>query len=346
MLKNVDYVIVGDGYAAMFLAHHLIKNQKSFILFSASARSASQISAGVINPVVLKKFTTFWLAEEQIKFLHKTLAEIELYTGRNYLIQENIHRIFHDEKEKELWLSKTETGELVPFLNPLFDRLNTVKNPFGTGIVNQSARLDVEAFFGGFKTFFQKNGFLRQEKFNYDQLHGNIYNDIHFKNIVFCEGMGVRQNPFFSAIPVIPNKGHHFKVKLAKPLEYKYTLKKKHFLFPVKDNLYYYGGTYDPNERDQVIDDFKVEELKAGLQEFYPENFEIAEINFGFRPTVKDRRPILGNHPQHSTYYVFNGLGARGILNGCYFAEELFNHIEQGKVLMEEVDVKRFNILK
>ncbi len=154
--------------------------------------------------------------------------------------------------------------------------------------------------------------------------------------------MNVRKNPYFSDIQVIPNKGHHLKVKLSVKLDYQCTLKKKHFLFPLNDEFHYYGGTYDPNERENEIDDFKTEELIAGLKEIYPHDFEIVEINYGFRPTVKDRRPIIGNHPDHSNYYIYNGLGARGILNGCYFSRELFEHIENGKMLMPEVDIKRF----
>ncbi|RZJ51329.1 MAG: FAD-binding oxidoreductase, partial [Chryseobacterium sp.] len=63
-MQNVDYIIVGDGYAALFFAHQLTKNNKSFVIFSEGRKSASQISAGIVNPVVLKKFTTFWLAQE------------------------------------------------------------------------------------------------------------------------------------------------------------------------------------------------------------------------------------------------------------------------------------------
>jgi len=33
-MKNVDYIIVGDGYAALFFAHQLILNNKSFVVFS------------------------------------------------------------------------------------------------------------------------------------------------------------------------------------------------------------------------------------------------------------------------------------------------------------------------
>lgn len=342
-MKNVDYVIVGDGYAALFFAHQLIKDKKSFVLFSGEAKGASRVSAGVINPVVLKKFTTFWLAEEQIDFLTKTLAEIEFYTGANYLIKENIHRIFHDHNEKELWFSKSQTEELKSFLDPEFTKLNTIKNPVGTGSVKKSGRINVEGFFNDFINYFGENDNLVPEQFDYSIVGENRYKDYKFKHLVFCEGMGVRQNPFFKDIQVIPNKGHHLKVRLSEKLDHQYTLKKKHFLFPLNDELHYYGGTYDPNERENEIDDFKREELIVGLQEFYPHEFEIAEINYGFRPTVKDRRPILGNHPEHKNYFIFNGLGARGILNGCYFSKELYEHIEFGKTLMEEVDIKRFN---
>ena len=70
------------------------------------------------------------------------------------------------------------------------------------------------------------------------------------------------------------------------------------------------------------------------------------EINVGFRPTVADRRPILGRHERHKNLYVFNGLGARGILNGCYFSKELFDFIEGKKDLLSEVNLTRFTELR
>lgn len=341
-MKNVEYIIVGDGYAGLFFAHQLLRNNKTFVIYSSGKKGASQVSAGVINPVVLKKFTTFWLASEQIEILHEIMSEIEIYLGKNFLIKENIHRIFHDENEKKLWLAKTETAELSPFLDPQFEKLETVKNPFETGSVFKSARLDVENFFLDFVNYLKQNKYLIEEEFDHSQLSENSYKQIAFKNIVFCEGMGVRKNPYFSDIQVIANKGHHLKVRLSEDLNHQYTLKKKHFLFPLNNGSYYYGGTYDPNDRENVIDDFKRVELVEGLQEIYAPEFEVVTINYGFRPTVKDRRPILGNHPEHQNYYIFNGLGARGILSGAFASRLLFDHIEYGKELLPEVDLKRF----
>ena len=343
-MKKVDYIIVGDGYAALFFAHQLIINKKSFVIFSDDLKSASQISAGVINPVVLKKFTTFWKAQEQIDFLIKSLKEIEAYTGDNYFINAPIHRIFHDENEQNLWLRKSQNEELIAFLDEKFDCINGVKNDYLTGKVNQSARLDVRGFFDGMKRFFINEGVFIQEKFVYSEIdiEDSSYKNYHFSQIVFCEGMGVKENPYFQEIPVQANKGHHIRVKLDVNLSRNITIKKKHFLFPLDNDLYFYGGTYDREQLHHQIDESAVQQLKNGLSEFYLGNFEVKETHFGFRPTVRDRRPILGRHTEYHNLYVFNGLGARGILNGCYFAKSLFDFIETDLPLPREIDINRF----
>lgn len=343
-MENVDYIIVGGGYAGLFFAHQLIKNNKSFVVFSEGRKSASQVSAGIINPVVLKKFTTFWKAQEQIDFLKTTLREIELYTGRNYLIDAPIHRIFHDENEQKLWLKKSENDELVHFLDKNFDHLEGVKNDFSSGRVNQSARLDVNEFFTGLCNFLDSRSQFIKEKFDYYKLNtsDSTYKDFKFKNILFCEGMGVKENPYFSDIPVNSNKGHQIKVRLSGSIPENITIKKKHFLFPVNDGLHFYGGTYDREQLHHHIDNSAVEQLINGLSEFYPYDFEVSEVNFGFRPTVKDRRPIIGRHPEYKNLYVFNGLGARGILNGCYFSKNLYDFIEDNLPLHKEVSLDRF----
>ena len=340
-MKNVDYIIVGDGYAALFFAHQLIKNNKSFYLFSEGKKSASFVSAGIINPAVLKRFTTFWLAQEQIDSLKKTLSEIEGYTHKNYLIEKPILRVFHDEKEKELWLKKSNE---ISFLSNDFIKINSIKNPFGCGKVNHSARLNVRDFFTDLMNYLEQNSHLIKEKFDYNlvKTENSTYKNIQFKNIIFAEGMAVKENPYFSEIPVEANKGHHLEVKISEKIEDDFTIKKKHFIFPLNENTYYYGGTYDREQTHHKIDNSAVEKLINALAEFYPNDFEVTQVKFGFRPTVKDRRSIVGAHSEFKNFYVFNGLGARGILNGNYFAINLYNHLENGEEIHPEVDLKRF----
>jgi hypothetical protein len=85
------------------------------------------------------------------------------------------------------------------FLSDDFIELNSVKNPFSCGKVNHSARLDVKNFFHDLLNYLDRKGILIKEKFDYSLLNtdSSIYKDFQFKNIVFAEGMGVKDNPFF-----------------------------------------------------------------------------------------------------------------------------------------------------
>ena len=82
-MEQVDYIIIGAGYAGLFFAHQLIKENKSFKIFYDENISASQISAGVCNPVILKRFTTFWKSQEQIDYLEVIFNEIESISPKN-----------------------------------------------------------------------------------------------------------------------------------------------------------------------------------------------------------------------------------------------------------------------
>ena len=341
-MKKVDYIIVGGGYAGLFFALRLMQNKKSFVLFSDGKKGASRVSAGMVNPVVLKKFTTFWQAQNQIDFLHTSLNDFKQFSDVNVFINKPVHRIFHNEDEKTLWTKKRINEELQPFLDDEFPTIAGVTNDYGTGRVKQSGRVDVAAFFKAFFDVLEKRGELVEEVFDYKSLKGSVYKDFEFKHIVFCEGIGVKDNPYFKSIEINPNKGHQLYVRLNKELETDITLKKKHFLFRLDKDVFFYGGTYDRDSVGDTIDESAVEQLKSGLNEFYKDGFDVQGVHFGFRPTVKDRRPILGRHESNKNYYVFNGLGARGVLNGCFFSQTLFDFIENDIPLPVEVDINRF----
>ena len=74
--------------------------------------------------------------------------------------------------------------------------------------------------------------------------------------------------------------------------------------------------------------------------------YKVIEQKAGIRPTVKDRRPMLGAHPVHQNLFVFNGMGTRGIILAPYFAAQLSDLILKGIPIDTEVDIKRFNAAK
>ena len=342
-MDQVDYIIVGGGFAGFFLAHQLQKENLSFVIFNGKQISGSHISAGVCNPVILKRFSTFWKSKEQMEFLESIFSEIESYTGKNYIINEPVARIFHDEAEKKQWLKNSNKEDLERFLDKEFITLNSVENPLESGIVKNSCRIDVENFFKDMFEYFDKKGVLTNESFDHDSMdtENSTYKDFKFKKIVFCEGIHTKHNPYFNTIPVLPNKGHCLEVKIDESID-PYIIKKKHFLFSLSDNRYYYGGTYDRFDQSEVIDSEFVNELETGLQAFYKGNYSISKVKTAFRATVDDRRPILGTHPKITNLHIFNGLGARGVLNGTYFSKVMLDYLENDKDLDPEIDVKRF----
>ncbi|NAW50455.1 FAD-dependent oxidoreductase [Elizabethkingia argentiflava] len=342
-MEKIDYIIVGDGYAAIFFAHQLIKNNKSFKLYSEGVKAASHISAGVCNPVVLKRYNKIWNDEALMHYLPLIFSEIENYLHKNYLIQENVVRIFHDEGEQKLWLRKADQPKFEKYLNPEIQYLSGLDNPWGVGRVNSSCRLDVPAFFADFFSYLEKNKQLVKEKFKYEDLdvEQKKYQNYSYTTIVFAEGVGVKKNPYFHEIPIQPNKGHRLSIRLDKAIE-PLIIKKKHFLFRFSPHEYYYGGTYDRGADTAEIDTQSVEQLQTALEKMYRGAYCLDDIAVAFRATMADRRPVIGRHGKYNDLHIFNGLGARGVLNGGYFSRMLFDFIENKHPLHPEADVKRF----
>lgn len=343
-MRKVDYIIVGDGFASLFFVHQLLMHNKSFVIFSDSKRGASKISAGMVNPVIVKKFTTFPDALHQIDVLSRHLAEMEVYLKQPIRISEPVYRIFHDEKEKQTWFRKAQNDDLRPFLDTTVYHFDDINAVFGAGKVMHSFRVDVPVFFNAMQSHLRNLGNFIEEQFNHSELntHDKIYKDFSYTNIVFAEGIAVKNNPYFKNIPIVVNKGHHLTVRIP-GYALSETLKKKFFLFPLNKNAYYYGGTYDRDNDSNGVDDRAQAQLVAGLEEMIPQSYKIDEIPYAFRPTLADRKPVLGSHPFEKNVFVFNGLGTRGLLNAAVYSEKLFDYIETNSPLPHEVDVTRFS---
>jgi glycine/D-amino acid oxidase-like deaminating enzyme len=344
-MKQVDYIVVGGGFAGLFFVHQLIKNKNSFLLISDRLHSASEVSGGVVNPIVLNKFTSFWLGKEQLSFLNITLSEMKIYLGKDYFEYSPVHRIIHNENEKQTWLKKSDLTEMSGFLSKEFLNFPTINNSFGVGVVKQSGRLAVHSFFSDFYTFLQNSHLHLSETFDFNSLDAEkkMYKDISYKNIVFAEGFRVKENPFFSNLPIIPVKGHHLTVNLSIPVPENAIYKKQHFLFRLENGFYYSGGTFDWDSVDYTISEDSVSILKKSIEEIYAHPFTIVDTEVGIRATLNDRRPTLGEHSKYKGLFVLNGMGTRGVLNGCYFANELYQFIENNVPLHPEMDIQRFH---
>ena len=62
----------------------------------------------------------------------------------------------------------------------------------------------------------------------------------------------------------------------------------------------------------------------------------------GVRPTVRDRKPLVGKHPEFNNIYILNGLGTRGVMLGPAMAKALFENIENNEPLDKVININRF----
>jgi glycine/D-amino acid oxidase-like deaminating enzyme len=75
-------------------------------------------------------------------------------------------------------------------------------------------------------------------------------------------------------------------------------------------------------------------------------DYEIIEHLAGIRPTVKDRKPLIGTHPDNNRVHLLNGLGTRGVMLGPSMAKELYDSIVSGNPVRKEVGLQRIKASK
>jgi glycine oxidase len=102
------------------------------------------------------------------------------------------------------------------------------------------------------------------------------------------------------------------------------------------------GDTFNWKDKTTLPTEQGKKELIEKLESFIKVPYEIVDHVAGIRPTVKDRRPLVGLHPKHSQLAILNGLGTRGVMIAPKVAKELYHHIENNALLDPECNIARF----
>jgi len=348
-LKKVDYIIVGQGVAGSCMAMKLIKEKKSFIVIDHHFHNASSIAGGIFNPVVLKRFSIVWNASKQIERLKEVFTDFENLLHKKYIYNFPVYRIFNDEQEKKTWLKKANSHpDLIDYLSVDTEQLNnfsSIDSPIGSGEVLHTGRIDLMNLIKDFKDYLQANDLFIKEEFDFNllKLEDNkaSYKNIEADRIIFAEGFNILNNPYFKNLPIIGVKGEVLKVKTNATLP-DAVVKGKEFLMPLENNEFFVGATYD---RDHVNYDNTIEAkeyLTTGVKQFLKSDIEVVEQHASIRPTVVDRRPIIGEHPEFKQLVCLNGMGTRGTMLAPVMVEDLYNFLELNEPIDKEADIRRF----
>lgn len=345
---KLDYIVVGCGLAGIAFCEQLLANNKTFIVLDNNSQQSSIVAGGLYNPVTLKRFTPVWQSKLQLALALPMYESIEQRLNIKLDYKVPVRRRFTSLQEQNNWFSRSDREGLSDYMS-LNIHKNTnqyINSEFGFGEVLETGRIDTKLLISEYKSNLLKQSLLREESIDYSKIecHENqiTYNNIKAKHIVFAEGFGIKDNPFFKTLPLEGSKGELITISAPK-LKLDYVLKSSVFIIPLGDNIYRIGSTYERTDKTNTITNKAKEELLKKLETIITCDFEVVNQVAGIRPTVSDRRPLVGKHHINSNMYILNGLGTRGVMIGPYAAQQLFNHIEKKTPLDLELDIKRFN---
>lgn len=344
-----DFIIVGHGLAGSVLAIQLIKaGYLVCVIDDPKLSSSSKVAAGIWNPVVFKRLTKSWLADELVPELIDFYCYFETETKTSLISQRNIIKPFTEGQEKMLWHKKAQSEN--HFLDKeLYQNLEiTSKDTIRSySKVLNAGNLDVLAFFEASKNFIQERNTFISEKFDFNGLKINesviSYKELQAKNVIFAEGYLISQNPYFNWIPMKPAKGEVLTIYCEDLLIEKDILNKGIFMLPLGNNTFKVGATYEWNDLNDEPTEKAKSELEAKLKALIKVPYQILRHEAGVRPSVIDRRPVVGRHPEKSNLFVFNGFGTKAVMLAPYFAKQFVQYFKSNLPLNPEVDVMRFS---
>jgi glycine/D-amino acid oxidase-like deaminating enzyme len=117
------------------------------------------------------------------------------------------------------------------------------------------------------------------------------------------------------------------------------------FIMPLGNDLFKVGATYNWQDKDSNPTEAGKNELSERIKEILNCDFEIISHFAGVRPTVRDRKPLIGTHHEYHNIHILNGLGTRGVMLAPSMAKILFDHIENNKIIEKEINIMRYNII-
>lgn len=344
----VDYIIVGCGIAGIAFAETCLQQNRSILVYEDQSQNASIVAAGIYNPVILKRFTGFNNAQHQIDMAKSFYQSIEKKLNRKFDFELSILRKFTSVEEQNDWFLASDKPNLVSFLDLELEK-KTYKNidaPFLYGKVLQTGYIDTKRYLQYYKSYLKERNCILVESFNYEEVnfHGDglDYKGIKCKNIVFAEGYGMLGNPFFNYLPLDGTKGELLVIK-CKDLDLDVILNSSLYFVPLGENLFKVGATYNWDDKTNVPTEKGKNELLEKIASIIDCEFEIIEHLSGVRPTVNDRKPLLGTHSVHEKLHVFNGLGTRGVLIAPELAQILFDFIENKIAIPLNVNISRYD---
>jgi glycine/D-amino acid oxidase-like deaminating enzyme len=329
----IDFLIIGQGLAGSLLAWELIHRGCKVVIIDNGRESASQVAAGLINPVTGMRFVKSADVDLLLPTAKHCYTQLADFFQQTFYIEKPMLRIFHSDNEYKNAGKRLNNPDYQAYLGDIQpgNAIDKLAMPFGFLEQKQTGYLLTRPLLSCLKAFFIAKGCYRQADFDYRdiQLQPSLrWQDITPKRIIFCEGHQAAQNHWFSWLPFKPTKGEILTLEHQTALPDK-ILNYGNWLIPLNSRQIRVGATFDRDNLNTEATEHGKSELLHALRQISADlaHSELICHQANIRPCTQDRQPFIGWHPQHKHLAIFNGFGAKGSLqipwHSRHFADAL-----------------------
>lgn len=348
MSAFAKHLILGQGIAGTTLAHTLLSRGESvWIVDDGFVHSSSMVAAGIWNPIVFKRMNKSWLADECIPAMYAFYPEIEKRVNQTFFHPLPIFRMHGSKEESDLWFEKKSLPGYKTYMESDIepDVEGFVKPPSGSCEVSKTGFVDVDTFLKSSRAYFTSQEIMFEANLDAESCLGGSINigekTLEFENVIDCRGAKTAEEELWNFLPFNLTKGEVLTIE-APDFKLKAIYNSGGFVLPTSKDLYKIGATFEWKNLESVPTEKGRKQLTQKIDNWTELPYNIVGHQAGIRPTVKDRRPLIGRHPNQKNLLIFNGLGAKGIMLAPFLAEELSEYLIEGTRLNIAFDISRF----
>ena len=352
-MTDCDFLVVGHGIAGATLAEVLRQRGHRVLVYDpGQANSASNVAAGLMNPVAGKRFALSWRAAELLPFAAAFYRALAQRYGQAFFTETPIFKLFGSLEEQNAVLARSADqpwGSFVASLTTTDPGLPGVQAPFGGAWLRGGGHVAVRELLAALAAEGTRAGWLRRETFDWTALvtdpAGATYaGRVRARHVVCCEGAAAVHNRYFQWLPLTPNQGEVLDVDCA-GLSDAQVLNRGAYVVPVGAERFRVGATYRWPPFADGPTAVGREELAARLSIITDQPFAVVGQRAGVRPAVRDRRPLLGPHPVVPSLSFCGGYGSKGVMLAPRLAELLADWLAGRAEIWPDASLQRYNTL-
>ncbi|MDD4913464.1 MAG: FAD-binding oxidoreductase [Methylococcales bacterium] len=344
---QIDVLIVGQGLAGSLLARELIRRQCRVLVVDSGTENASQVAAGLINPVSGQRLVKHRTVDSCLPAAMAAYRQLAAEFGQPFFVELPMLRILQSAMEREYAAKRLLQADYQPYLSGWATEPPGISAPYGVLRQTGGGYLRTRLLLSRLRAFLTGMGSFRQTGLAYEELR--LYPDLQWRavrprHVVFCEGHQALANPWFGGLPFQLAKGEILACESAAEIPQS-ILNYGKWLIPLSGRRFKTGASFETRQPDAIPTADAKAELLAALAKAGVNGGAVSvyEHKAGIRPATLDKQPLIGSHPRHAGLHIFNGFGSKGSLYIPWYARQLADLLLQGHPLPDHADIKRYH---